>query len=148
MRRIAVDGNLPAAFNPAPVITSTKAFGGLQHTYGAPGTQSNPQPRPEQVWAPTPSNAPQVQVSNDNPPILRPQLYRPSMRNMGPQVWTGVDSTYQNPLPIPVTKITRVTKQRAGKSPIGRGVVIATPKVHQVWPLAGGGTTRAGNAGC
>ena len=141
----SVDGNLPSAFAPAPVLSAEKAFGGTTKVAGNPAL-AIPVDHPESVWVPTPSAAPEVQPSNTSPPEIRAGMYIASMAGQGPTVWTGIDSDYFEPLPIPTNSIARRVIPHAHRARVGGRTATAAPKVKPIYPVYGGGTTSSGSS--
>ena len=139
--RYGVTGNLPSAFLPPNAATVERAFGGLSHVTGSPGTTAIPAPRPESLWAPTPSQAPQLQPSTAGPAAWRPTFYVASMENQGPSVRTGVDNRLEmSPLPRPSVVIGRKIPVSQRRARVGSNKVTAAIRPRPVWPTYGGGS--------
>ena len=148
MIRYAVNGsNLPSAFAPPPVSSVERAFGGSTRVTGYLAMPI-PVQRPEEVWVPTPNDAPDLQPSNTSPPEMHANMYVVSMAGQGPQVNYANDQDYYSPLPIPTIATPRRVAPQHKRARVGGKTATAAPKVVQRWPVFGGGSSANAGQSC
>jgi hypothetical protein len=133
-----VPGQWVDAFMPMPTLTPAGATSVSRFTFGAPGTEPVPSPRPagSAAQSDSPQWAPPSAVA---PTVFCPQLYVNDIRALGPPV-RYLPAKVASLVP-PVGEIGGVSDVAMGGRKVGGRRSMHWPRPKTFWPSITGGTT-------